>query len=211
LGGHTQDVRLIGSSPSQRKIAFILSLLHFSDFMSLTALPFAFKAAFISSLIGSLTWAEPVLAESAMTTRSEFSQAGQAGQTALDRLRLCPLHNLSGYSAIDAAGNLINLSQYCQSQQQMAQSNHAPFWQAFLTAADPKAIAYARTLNHEAVFAYGEAICPFLESGGTVGQLRQIQTAGTLPSGFEVAITIAAIQTHCPTYQSEFGRSEFGR
>jgi hypothetical protein len=176
--------------------------------MSLKALSFAFKAAFISSLIGSLSWAEPVLAESDMPVISESIQAEEVG---LDQLRLCPLHNLSGYSAIDAAGNLINLNQYCQSQQQMAQPNRTPFWQTFLATADPEAIAYARMLNHEAVFAYGEAICPFLESGGTVGQLRQIQTGGTLPSSFEVAVTIAAIQTHCPIYQSEFGRSEFGR
>jgi hypothetical protein len=172
------------------------------------AVSFALKAAFVSSLLGSLLWAKPVLAESVLAARTALTgQPALTRQPALDSLRLCPLHNLSGYSAIDAAGNLINLSQYCQSQQQMAQPNRAPFWQAFLTAADPQAIAYARTLDQEAVFAYSSTICPFLENGGTVNQLRQIQT-GSLPSGFEVAVTIAAIQTHCPSYQSEFGRSE---
>jgi hypothetical protein len=130
----------------------------------------------------------------------------RAEPAALDPLRLCPLHNLSGYSAIDASGNLINLRQYCQSQQEMAKPNHAPFWQAFLAAAAPAAIDYARTLNADAVFAYSETICPFLENGGTLNQLRQIQGSGTLPSEFEVAVTSAAIQTECPAYQSELGR-----
>ncbi|MBD3882102.1 hypothetical protein IFO70_10060 [Phormidium tenue FACHB-886] len=140
-----------------------------------------------------------------MASKVQPAWADVSTTQALDPLRLCPLQNLSGYSAIDATGSLINLKQYCQLQVR-TQLSHAPFWQAFAAAAAPRAIAYARTLDQEAILAYSDTICPFLENGGTINQLRQIQTSGTLPSEFEVAVTIAAIQTQCPTYQADLGR-----
>jgi Protein of unknown function (DUF732) len=126
-------------------------------------------------------------------------------KVAEDTLGLCGLHNLSGYSAIDAVGSLVNLTQYCH--QQQVQPSASPFWQSFLVAADRNTVAYAEALGQQQVAAYGTAICPFLENGGTLAQLRQIQVSGELPSGFEVAVAVAAIHTYCPTYRSEMGRS----
>ena len=124
---------------------------------------------------------------------------------AQDALGLCGLYNLSGYSAVNAAGVLVNLTQYCQ-QQQMQEAAIAPFWQAFVAAASQKTVAYAQGLGQQEVAAYGTTICPFLENGGTLDQLRQIQGSGELASGFEAAVVVAAVNTYCPTYQSEIGR-----
>jgi Protein of unknown function (DUF732) len=128
-----------------------------------------------------------------------------------DALGLCGLHNLSGYSAINTAGTLVNLAQYCHQHPLQASSANYPFWQSFLAAADRETVAYAQTLGQQEVMAYGTTICPFLENGGTLEQLRQIQSSDELPLGLEVAVVVAAINTYCPTYQSEIGRASRGK
>ncbi|HEY9639789.1 MAG TPA: DUF732 domain-containing protein [Coleofasciculaceae cyanobacterium] len=144
----------------------------------------------------SLTTSLSAIASSPALAQEEFTQ---------DALGVCRLYNLSGYSAINADGTLINLTRYCQ-QQQVQRSTNYPFWQSFLAVADQKTVDYAQTLGQQEVTAYGSTICPFLQNGGTLEQLRQIQVSGELPSGFEVAVAVAAINTYCPTYQSEIGR-----
>jgi hypothetical protein len=129
-----------------------------------------------------------------------------AQEFAHDPSGLCNLHNLSGYAVVDASGNLVMLPRYCQTLQAIEASGENPFWQAFLAAADREAVAFAYTLGQKQVITYGGTICPFLQDGGSLDELRQIQSGGELPPSFEVAITLAAIHTHCPTYQSEIGR-----
>lgn len=129
-----------------------------------------------------------------------------AQEFAQDRLGVCPLYNLSGYSTIDVSGNLINLTEYCQglSNTTEIRSNH--FWESFIEVADDEAIAYANTYGRTEVTAYGNTICPFLKKGGTLEELRQVQSDQPLPPTFDVAVTLAAIQTYCPTYRAEIGQ-----
>jgi hypothetical protein len=134
---------------------------------------------------------------------------------------ICGLNQRSGYLVVNEAGNLVDLVDYCRQQanqveqiqrtqqmQQMQQTDprSALFWQAFEAGASPEAIVVANSLGSDEVFAYGSAICPFLEQGGSLRELRQIQGDGNLPTSFEVAVTVAAIDTYCPRFRSEVGR-----
>jgi Protein of unknown function (DUF732) len=127
----------------------------------------------------------------------EFSQ---------DRLGVCPLYNLSGYTTIDAHGNLISLTEYCQGLSNASETRSHQFWESFVDAADDEAIAYADEYGRKEVTAYGNTICPFLKNGGTLAELRQVQGDRQFPPTFDVAVTVAAIQTYCPTYRAELGR-----
>jgi Protein of unknown function (DUF732) len=133
-----------------------------------------------------------------------FPQLLAAQEFTQDRLGVCPLYNLSGYSTIDVHGNLVNLTEYCQGLSQETRGDQ--FWDSFVDAADGEAIAYADTIGRTEVTAYGDTVCPFLKNGGTLEELRQVQGDQDLPSGFDVAVTVAAIHTYCPTYQAEIGR-----
>jgi hypothetical protein len=131
---------------------------------------------------------------------------------------ICGLNSRSGYLVVDESGNLVDLVEYCrqrsanveQLQQTQSYSSTEPqsiaFWQAFEAGASPEAIVFANSLGSDAVFAYGSAICPFLEQGGSLRELRQVQGDGNLPTSFEVAVTVAAIDTYCPKFRSEIGR-----
>jgi hypothetical protein len=134
---------------------------------------------------------------------------------------VCGLNHRSGYLVVDESGNLVDLVEYCrqrsdqveQLQQTQSDSSTDPhdsqsiaFWQAFEAGASPEAIVFANSLGSDEVFAYGSAICPFLEQGGSLRELRQIQGDGNLPTSFEVAVTVAAIDTYCPRFRSEIGR-----
>jgi Protein of unknown function (DUF732) len=123
-----------------------------------------------------------------------------------DRLGVCPLYNLSGYTTIDTHGNLISLTEYCQGLSNASETRSNQFWDSFVDAADEDAIAYADQYGRKEVTAYGNAICPFLKNGGTLDELRAVQGDRQFPPTFDVAVTIAAIQTYCPTYQAELGR-----
>jgi hypothetical protein len=127
----------------------------------------------------------------------EFSQ---------DRLGVCSLYNLSGYTTIDTHGNLISLTEYCQGLSNTSELRSNQFWNYFVDIADEDAINYANTYGRKELTAYGNTICPFLKNGGTLEELRQVQGDIQLPPTFDAAVTIAAIQTYCPTYQAELGR-----
>ncbi|NJR66592.1 MAG: hypothetical protein HC772_16800 [Leptolyngbyaceae cyanobacterium CRU_2_3] len=157
--------------------------------------PAILKAMALTLLSLTAIASSPALAE------EKFAQDAQ--DQVHDQLGLCGLHNLSGYSAINSTGTLVNLTQYCRQQQGVQPSASYPFWQMFLKVADLETIAYAQTLGQNGVTAYGATICPFLQAGGTLEQLRQIQVNGELLSNFEVAVAVAAIHTDCPIYQTE--------
>jgi Protein of unknown function (DUF732) len=123
-----------------------------------------------------------------------------------DRLGVCPLYNLSGYTTIDTQGNLISLTEYCQGLSNAPELRNDQFWNRFVDVADDDAIAYANTYGQKQVTAYGNTICPFLKNGGTLEELRQVQGDRQFPPTFDVAVTVAAIQTYCPTYQADLGR-----
>jgi hypothetical protein len=127
---------------------------------------------------------------------------------------ICGLYNHSGYLVVNETGNLVDMVEYCQQQrehqQSQANAQRSPlaseFWRTFAATANAEAQQVATTLGPEEVMAYGTTICPFLQQGGTLPELRQIQTDGNLPSNFETAVTVAAIYTYCPSYRSELGR-----
>lgn len=121
-------------------------------------------------------------------------------------LGICRMAPLTGRVAIDNSGNLLVLSDYCRSQHDQLDTQAEQFWQSFIENAGSEAITFAHTLDRQSVVAYGTTICPFLENGGTLPELRQLQSDTRLPSAFETAVTLAAIHTYCPTYRSEIGR-----
>ena len=129
-----------------------------------------------------------------------------AQDPSLQATGICGLYNHSGYLVVDEAGRLVNVVDYCQNQrEQQTTPETSAFWQAFEATANSQARATATALGPDEVVAYGSTICPFLDQGGTLDELRQIQLDGDLPSGFETAVTVAAIQTYCPTYRSALG------
>jgi hypothetical protein len=142
---------------------------------------------------------------SVLLSTAIFPQILAAQEFAADRLGVCPLYNLSGYSTIDTHGDLVNLMAYCQGLRP-DRANDAQFWENFVEAADDGTIAYADTVGQPQVTAYGNTVCPFLRNGGTLEELRQVQADHALPPGFDAAVTIAAIHTYCPTYSAEIGR-----
>ena len=121
-------------------------------------------------------------------------------------LGICRMAPLTGRVAIDHSGNLLVLSDYCRSQHDQLDDQAEHFWQNFIKSAGSEAIDFAHTLDRQSVVAYGTTICPFLENGGTLPELRQLQSDTRLPSTFETAVTLAAIYTYCPAYRSEIGR-----
>jgi Protein of unknown function (DUF732) len=119
---------------------------------------------------------------------------------------MCASYNASGYMIVDPYGRLVNLRDYCNTQKaegspQQSQS----FWEQFVKWADADAIAFANNLDRQDVVAYGATICPFLQNGGSLSDLRQLQADAQLPTGFESAITAAAVNTYCPGYRSAVG------
>jgi Protein of unknown function (DUF732) len=56
------------------------------------------------------------------------------------------------------------------------------------------------------VISYGETICPLLNEGKTMQQVRQIQVEGGLPASFDAAVNVAAINTYCPQHSPQIGR-----
>lgn len=130
-------------------------------------------------------------------------------------LGICGLHYYSGLTVIDRTGQVVSLEEYCASLPSPTLLIEAPpvdgatpFWQAFLRAASPAAVEFANSVGQPAVVTYGATICPYLQDGGSMQELRQIQSQSAIPQSFEVAVTIAAIHTYCPDYRSQIGRRE---
>ncbi|NJR37520.1 MAG: hypothetical protein HC781_00130 [Leptolyngbyaceae cyanobacterium CSU_1_4] len=128
-----------------------------------------------------------------------------AQEFAQDRFGDCPVQHFSGYSTLDNDGNWVNLTDYCQRLSNATEGHRNRFWENFVEAADGEAIAYANTYGRTQVTAYGNTICLFLRNGGTLEELRQVQSDQLFPPTFNVAVTTAAIQTDCPTNSAKTG------
>jgi hypothetical protein len=116
---------------------------------------------------------------------------------------VCRLYHLSGYMAMNQQGQVVPLSQYCEQQRNWAWYESDDFWQEFREVASAETITFAQTLDQERVEAYAQSICPFLEDGGTLQELAQMQTDAQLPADFEQAVTIAAIKTYCRQFRQQ--------
>lgn len=162
-----------------------------------------FPVTFVASFLVSILVAPPIYAQQVAATQDV---SGDSTEIPSEVPGICQLHNYSGYLVVDETGNLVELGNYCQRQVARSTPQISRFWQAFEATANLRAIEVANQLGREEVVAYGTTICPFLEQGGSVQELRQIQSDGELPSDFEAAVMVAAINTYCPTYQSEIGR-----
>jgi hypothetical protein len=147
-----------------------------------------------------------------------LAQAGQAQQVAPPRQPtanpLTPgicgeVYELSGRSVVLPTGQLVRLEDYCVTRRAIATSTTGEgeeFWQAFLKSASPEAISFAQSAGRDPVVAYGATICPTLQNGATMQDLRKMQIDGGLPASFDAAVNVAAINTYCPQYQSSIGR-----
>lgn len=116
---------------------------------------------------------------------------------------ICRFYNLSGYLAVAADGQLVPLEPYCEQQHNWVWYEESKFWQRFRDAASGETLSFAQTLDRHEIEAYALSICPFLEDGGTLAELQQIQADDRLPPAFEQAITVAAVRTYCRQYRSQ--------
>jgi hypothetical protein len=116
---------------------------------------------------------------------------------------VCRIYNLSGYMAMDQQGQVVPLSQYCEQQRNWAWYEPDDFWQEFRKVASAETITFAQSLTQARVEAYAQSICPFLEDGGTLQELAQMQTDAQLPADFEQAVTVAAVKTYCRQHRQQ--------
>lgn len=154
----------------------------------------------------------PVLAEAGTINRPQDRQ--RSSQTAaaeteppsefrLGTPGICRFYNLSGYLALAADGQLVPLEPYCEQQYNWAWYEESKFWRRFRDAATGETLAFAQTLNRHEIESYALTICPFLDDGGTLPELRQIQSDNDLPPEFEQAVTVAAVRTYCRQYRKQ--------
>jgi hypothetical protein len=115
---------------------------------------------------------------------------------------VCRLYNLSGYLALHADGAMVSLEQYCQQQRNWLWHETDELWERFRDVATEATLAFAQTLDQDRVEVYAQSICPFLEAGGTLQALAEMQSDQQLPADFDRAITIAAVHTYCDHYRS---------
>ena len=80
------------------------------------------------------------------------------------------------------------------------------FFRIFLEAASPEAIAFSHSVEQAAIIEYGESICPLLQDGLTMDDIRSTQMQAGLPADFDAAVNVSAIHTYCPDYESQIGR-----
>jgi hypothetical protein len=128
---------------------------------------------------------------------------------------ICGLYNYSGSVVSTPAGQIVPLADYCTVQRAFYYDEAAiadreslddQFWQTFLEAASPSALEFAQSAGKAEVVAYGQTICPFLQEGRSLTDLRQQQSSSGIPQSFEAAVTVAAIYSYCPAYQDQLGR-----
>ncbi|MBD2462898.1 DUF732 domain-containing protein [Oscillatoria sp. FACHB-1407] len=150
-----------------------------------------------------------------------FSQAAQAQEppqsipVVVDPTVVTPgicgqIHGLSGRSVILPSGEFVRLVDYCTTVGTSITAvsfEGEEFWQAFLIAASPEALRYAESVGRDEVVSYGATICPVLNSGTSMQELREVQAEGDLPVAFDAAVNVAAVNTYCPQYQSQLGRN----
>jgi Protein of unknown function (DUF732) len=121
------------------------------------------------------------------------------------------IYNLSGRSTILPGGEFLRMVDYCAAVRTSITTvspEGEEFWQAFLMVASPEALRYAEAAGRDDVVAYGSSICPVLESGTSMTELRQLQEEGGLPVAFDSAVNVAAVNTYCSQYRSSLGRRE---
>lgn len=116
---------------------------------------------------------------------------------------VCRFYNLSGYAAVAADGQLVMLRPYCDQQRNWVWYEEGRFWSRFRDAATSETLAFAQTLNRHEVEVYALSICPFLEEGGTLQELTQLQADQRFPVEFEQAVTVAAVKTYCRQYRDQ--------
>jgi hypothetical protein len=147
-----------------------------------------------------------------LPAHADEDEAAEAVEPALG---ICGLYFYPGLTVIDANGQVIALADYCSNRALYQNAVIVPsangsrddaFWRAFLIAASPTARQFAESVGREKVVDYGETICPFLLDGGSIDRLRTVQSDRQIPPSFEAAVTVAAINTHCPQYSSSIGR-----
>ncbi|MGF1498219.1 MAG: DUF732 domain-containing protein [Elainellaceae cyanobacterium] len=138
-----------------------------------------------------------------------------------DPTGLCLLGDLSGRWVEGASGRMMPLHEVCgrlpNGEGDAAAASEDPaadaadpaksmFWRAFLNAAGEEAIAFAEAIPVEDIVAYGTTICPMLEDGHTLQEVRTVQATSDLPASFDAAVNVAAIHTFCPQYATQIGR-----
>ncbi|MDX2213029.1 MAG: DUF732 domain-containing protein [Oculatellaceae cyanobacterium bins.114] len=119
------------------------------------------------------------------------------------------IYGLSGRSVILPNGEFVRLVDYCTTvgtSITAVSPEGDEFWQAFLVAASPEAVRYAEAVGRDEVVAYGATICPVLNSGTSMQELRAVQSEGEVPIAFDAAVNVAAVNTYCPQHQSQLGR-----
>ncbi|MBW4467238.1 MAG: hypothetical protein KME07_17570 [Pegethrix bostrychoides GSE-TBD4-15B] len=143
----------------------------------------------------------PELAQAAAKSIAPASETAAPPAFALNTAGVCWLYNLSGYLALDTEGEVVPLQPYCQQQHNWAWHEPAAFWQQFREVATAETLSYSQTLDQDEIEAYAQTICLFLESGGTVEQLTQIQSDQAFPDAFEQAVTLASVNSLCRQYR----------
>lgn len=129
-----------------------------------------------------------------------------------DFLGVCGYYDLSGRWITGEDGEIIELEELCLARRASISAAIAtntlsdPFWDAFQDVASPTALAFAEDLERQDVLEYGATVCPLLESGNTMQDVRAIQVRGGLPASFDAAINVAAINVYCPEYRDYIGR-----
>ncbi|MEB3359197.1 MAG: DUF732 domain-containing protein [Synechococcales bacterium] len=148
--------------------------------------------------------------------------AAQEEVAPVDPTGLCLLGDLSGRWVEGASGRMMPLREICERspdevptspdpsppdpQAGAESSTQAVFWRAFLMAAGEEAIAFSEALPVADIVAYGTTICPMLDGGYTLQEVRTVQATSDLPAGFDAAVNVAAIHTFCPKYATQIGR-----
>lgn len=130
----------------------------------------------------------------------------------IDPLYPCGVVYRSGHWVVNSAGEMVNLDEICTQRQaaqravQVVETDGDAFLQAFYDVASTEAIAFANSAGTTSVIEYGSTICPLLQTGNTMADIRRTQVRNGLPASFDGAVNVAAINTYCPGYQSEIGR-----
>jgi hypothetical protein len=133
-----------------------------------------------------------------------------------DPTGLCDLPEIGGLWVNDLDGRLVRLEDLCRRLQPerfaaerltiVLEESEVEFWQSFLEVASPSAIEFANQMDRKDVVEYGKSVCISLNQGDNMETVRAVQIEGGLPSAFDAAVNVAAINTYCPVYRYQIGR-----
>jgi hypothetical protein len=138
---------------------------------------------------------------------SEPREAQEPPEFRLGTAGVCQLHQLSGYLALAADGQMLPLTEYCQQQRNWVWYEASDFWKEFRQVASVETLTFTQTLNRERVEAYAGSICTCLDDGTTLQELQKIQADDQLPADFERAVTIAAVKAYCRQHRAALAAS----